>query len=96
MNFLGGASSLDSFLKANKTKETKGFFPYEWFDCPKKMKNKELPPYDSFFCVLRNSDRLEKDCNDFQNLVNIGLTKEQAVVKLRMDRIPPTGAENHS
>ena len=29
MNFLGGATSLDSFLKAYKTKETKGFFPYE-------------------------------------------------------------------
>ena len=29
MNFLGGASSFDSFLKAYKTEETKGFFPYE-------------------------------------------------------------------
>ena len=29
MNFLGGATSLDSFLKAYKTNETKGFFPYE-------------------------------------------------------------------
>ena len=28
-NFLGGAKSLDSFLKAYKTTETKGFFPYE-------------------------------------------------------------------
>ena len=27
MNFLGGATSRDSFLKAYKTKETKGFFP---------------------------------------------------------------------
>ena len=29
MNCLGGATSLDSFLKAYKTSETKGFFPYE-------------------------------------------------------------------
>ena len=93
MNFLGGATSLDSFLKAYKTKETKGFFPYEWFDCPKKMNNNELPPYDSFFSVLRNSNPLEKDYNGFQNLVNSGLTKEQAVVKLRTDRKPPTGVE---
>ena len=35
MNFLGGDTSLDSFLKAYKTEETKGFFPYEWFDNPK-------------------------------------------------------------
>ena len=60
------------------------------------MNNKELTPHDSFFSILRNSNLLEKDYNDFQNLVNSGLTTEQAVVKLRMDRIPPTGAENYS
>ena len=48
MNFLGGATSLDSFLKAYKTEETKGSFPYEWFDCPKKMSNSDLTPYDAF------------------------------------------------
>ena len=94
MNFLGGATSLDSFLKAYKTKGTKGFFPYEWFDCPEKM-NKEPPPYDSFFSILRNSNPLENDYNDFQNLVNSGLTTEQAVSKLRMERKPPAGAENY-
>ena len=95
MNFRGGAKSLDPFLKAYETKETKGFFPYEWLDCPGKMNNKELPPYDSFFSVLRNSNPLEKNYNDFQNLVNTGLTTEQAVVQLRMDRIPPTGVEKY-
>ena len=60
------------------------------------MNNKELPSYDSFFSILRKSNPLEKEYNDFQNLVNSGLTKEQAVAKLRFDRIPPTGAENYS
>ena len=81
MNFLGVATSLDSFLKAYKTKKTKGFFPYEWFDCPEKLNNKELPPYDSFI-ILRNNNPLEEDYNDFQNIVNSGLTTEQAVAKL--------------
>ena len=45
------------------------------------MNNKELPPYDSFFSILRNSNPLEKDYNDFQNLVNSGLSTEQAVAK---------------
>ena len=48
MNFLGGATSLDSFLKTYKTSETKGFFPYEWFDCPQKIINSEQLPYDAF------------------------------------------------
>ena len=52
MNFLGGATSLDSFLEAYKTAEIKGFFPYEWFGCPKKLNNSELPPYDAFFSKL--------------------------------------------
>ena len=54
MNFLGGATSFDSFLKAYKTTETIGFFPYERFDCPQKMSNSELPPYDAFFSNYRN------------------------------------------
>ena len=48
MNFLGGATSLDSFLKAYKTSKTKGFSPYEWFDHADKMQNTELPPNDAF------------------------------------------------
>ena len=96
MNFLGGATSLDSFLKAYKTKETKGFFPNEWFDCPDKKNNKEFPPYNPFFSIPRNNNPLEKYYNDFQNLANSGLTTEQEVSKLRMDRIPPTVAENWS
>ena len=94
MTLLGGATSLDSFLKAHKTKETKSFFPYKWFDCPEKMNKKELSPYDSFFSSLQQP--LEKDYNEFQKRVNSGLTTELSVAKLRMDRIPPTGAENYS
>ena len=34
LSFLGGTTSVDSFLKAYKTWERKGFFSYEWFDQP--------------------------------------------------------------
>ena len=83
MNFLGGATSLDSFLKAYKTAEIKGFFPYEWFDCPQKLNNGELPPYDAFFSKLRNVlafyhkkriDMLKLGCT-LPNLANICLHK---------------------
>ena len=48
MKFLGGATSLDSFLKSYKASETKGFFPYEWFDSADKLDNEELTPYEAF------------------------------------------------
>ena len=48
MNFLGGATSLDSFLKAYITSETKEFFPYEWFDHPDKKQKTELPQMTPF------------------------------------------------
>ena len=95
MNFLGGATSFDSFLKAYKTSETKGFFPYEWFDHPDKMQNVELPPYDAFYSKLRSCNPLEAEYTDYVNLLKSGLTTEQAVVKLKLSKPPPTGIENY-
>ena len=95
MNFLGGETNLDSFLKAYKTSETKRFFPYEWFDHPDKMQNTELPPYDAFYKKLRSSNPLEADYTDYVNLLKSGLTTEQAVVKLKLSKPPPTGIENY-
>ena len=82
MNFLGGATSLDSFPKAYKTAETKGLFPYEWFDCPHKMNNSELPPYDAFSSKLRNVNPLEKDYSDYQKLLSCGLKTEEALFRI--------------
>ena len=95
MNFLGGATSLDSFLKAYKTAETKGFFPYEWFDCLQKMNNSEFPPYDAFFSKLRNVNPLEKDYSDYQNLLSSGLKIEEALSKMKFSKPPPPGEQNY-
>ena len=95
MNFLGGATSLDSFLKAYKTAETKGFFPYEWFDCPQKMNNSELPPYDAFFSKLRNVNPLEKDYSDYQKLLSCGLKTEEPLSKMKFSKPPPSGENNY-
>ena len=95
MNFLGGVTSLDSFLKAYKISETKGFFPYEWFDHPDKLQNKELPPYDGFYSKLRSCNPLEIDYTDYVNLLKIELTTEQAVIKLKLWKPPHAGNENY-
>ena len=95
MNFLGGTTSLDSFLKAIKTSETKGSFPYEKFDQPDKIQNAELPPFDAFYSKLRSCNPLEADHTDYVNLLKSGLSTEQAGVKLKLSKTPPTGIENY-
>ena len=95
MYFLGGATSLDSFLKVYKTAQTKGFCPYEWFVCPQKINNSELPPYDAFFSKLRNANPLEKDSSDYQNLLSSGLKFEEALSKMKRSKPPPSGEENY-
>ena len=92
MNFLEGATSRDSFLKAYITSETKGFFPYERFDCPQKVNNSELPPYDAFFSKLRNVNHLEKEYSDFQKLLSSGLMTEEALSKVKLSK-PLTSGE---
>ena len=95
MNFLGGVTSLDSFLKAYKTAETESFFPYELFSCPQKMNNSQLPPYDAIFSKLRNVNLLEKDYSDYQNLLSSRLKTEEALSKMKLSKSPPSGEENY-
>ena len=95
LNFLGGATSLDSFLKAYKTSETKGFFPYEWFDSPIKLDAPFLPPYECFFSKLKDHNPLEKEFTDFTKLLNSGLSQQEALKKLRLKEFPPSGVDNY-
>ena len=60
------------------------------------MNNEELPPYDFFFSKLRNINPLEKDYNDFEKLTTSGLSTKQAVCKLQLKKILPTGDENYA
>ena len=94
-NFLGGATSLDSLLKAYKTSATKGFFPYKCVDHPDKMEKPEFPPYDAFYSKLRSFKPLETEYKDYANLLKSVLTTKQAVIQLILSKPPPTGIENY-
>ena len=96
MNFIDGATTLDSFLKAYECSETKGFFLYEWFDCPSKLDNEQLPSYTDFFSRLRNQNLLEALNKKFKNLLLNGYTKKDALREMEICSAPPTGTENYS
>ena len=95
MNFFGGATSFDSFFKAYKTSKTKRFFPYEWFDCPQKLNNSELPPYDAFSSKLRHINTLEKKYSDYQKLLSCRLKTDEALSIMKLSKPEPSGEENY-
>ena len=96
LNFLGGATSLDSFLKDYKTNETKGFFPYEWFDSPKKLDATFLFLYEFFFSKLRDHNPSEKKFTDLTKLLNSRLAQQEALKKLMLKVVPPSGVDNYN
>ena len=96
MKFLGGATTLDSFLKAYEASETKRFFPYEWFDNPDKLDFPELPPYEAFFSKLRSNNPLDKDFIDYEKLRKSGFEEQQALKKLQIKTVPSSGLDNYN
>jgi hypothetical protein len=96
LNFLGGCSSLDNFLKAYNACDTKGFFPYEWLDSFEKLNVSELPPIDAFYSNLRSCNPLEEEYKQYQKLINSGNSMEASLKKLRLNQPPLTKEENYS
>ena len=87
---IGGATRLDSILKAYKTSETENCFPNEWFDDPEKLNKTHFRPYETFFSKTRNTIPLENDQSDFQSLEEGGLISEEVLLKIIEElRQPP-------
>ena len=96
MKFLCGATTLNSFLKAYKASETKGFFPYEWFDNPEKLYVPESPSYEAFFSKLRNNNPLDKEFIHYEKLRKSRFDEQQPFKKLQIKTVPPFGLDNYN
>ena len=55
-----------------------------------------LPPYECFFSKLRDHNPLEKEFTDFTKLLNSGLSQQEALKKLRLKVVPPSGFDNYN
>ena len=49
INYLGPGTSYDKWVKAYGCKQTKSWFPYEWFDSPDKLDYPGLPDYTAWY-----------------------------------------------
>ena len=95
LDFLGGTTSLDSLLRANKTSETNSYFPYKRFDYSEKLNKTQLLPYETFFSKLRYKITLEKTYSDFLCSIDGGLTSKEYLSKLNLKQSPATGQQNY-
>ena len=94
MNFLGGATSLDPFLVAYKSSETKRFIHYEWFDGLEKPKTPNFPRLTRFTVNCLVVILLKLNTRNVR-LVKSGRSVEQAVAKMKLSKPPATGNENY-
>lgn len=57
--YLAPVVNYATFIKAFDVKESKGFFPYEWFTSVDKLVHTELPPFGpAWFSSLKNDSVL--------------------------------------
>ena len=57
--YLAPGVNYATFIKAFHVKESKGFFPYEWFTSADKLDHTELPPFGpAWFSLLKNDSVL--------------------------------------
>ena len=86
MNDLGGATSLDSFLKAYNTSQTKGFLS-QW--------TSSLRRIFQHFSKHWNVNHLGKDYSVYHKLFSCGLMTEEALSKMKSSPPPLSGEENY-
>ena len=69
--------------------------PYESFEHPDKTQNTKFLPYDDFHSELRNCNFVEAEETDYANQFKSGLTTEQAVNILKLQKRQPNGIEKY-
>ena len=61
-NFLAPGVGYEKYLKACECSVQKGYFPYEYIDDMKELKEHSLPPQAAFFSRLKNAGISDTDC----------------------------------
>ena len=83
LQFLAPGYNLKSFFKAFGVYEQKGFFPYDYFTHADQLDETTLPPYETFYSIIKNRNILEEEYASFQKLLNHGKSEQEALQSLR-------------
>ena len=67
LQFLAPGYNLKSFFIAFGVSEQKGFFPYDYFTHADQLDETTLPPYETFYSIIKNCNVLEEEYASFQS-----------------------------
>ena len=95
LQFLAPGYNLKSFLKAFDVTEQKGFFPYDYFTHADQPDETTLPPYETFYSIIKHCNVLEEEYAAFQKLLDQGKSGQEVLQSLRLPAKPKPGPENY-
>ena len=61
LQFMAPGYNLKAFLKAFDTTEQKAWLPYEYPQDPHQLEERQLPPYESFYCTVKGCNILDEE-----------------------------------
>ena len=95
LQFLAPGYNLKSFSKAFGVSEQKGFFPYDYFTHADQLDETTLPPYETFYSIIKSCNILEEEYVAFQKLLDQEKSEQETLRSLRLPAKPKTGPENY-
>ena len=89
--YLAPGHDYSSFLKSFHVQESKGYFPYEWFDNVNKLHYPSLPSYEAFYSTLKGNNVLHLEYIQWlksggKTVPKTGKEKYSDLLKLWQDR----------
>ena len=93
--FLGGATTVDSFLKAYKASEPK-IFPISGLINQTNLLFPNCHRIELSSAKKKKSNRLDKKFIDYEKLRKSGFDKQQALKKLEVMIVTPSGLDNYN
>lgn len=67
-NYLAAGVSYKQWLESYRIKQSKGFFPYEWFTSLAKLDETSLPPQEAFWSTIKQCGIADEDYEYLKNV----------------------------
>ena len=95
LDFLSGATNLDSFPEAYKIKEAKVFTPFDFFNHHIILHPTDTLLHKTSQKRLPNFHPLEENHRNFESLFNNRLSRKYTLPELKLSQLPSSGTENN-